>query len=31
VAGPMRTMGYNSPMVAPSRRFYEVEIPVRLR
>lgn len=29
VAGPMRTMGYNSPMVPPSRRFFEIEIPVR--
>jgi hypothetical protein len=28
VAGPMRTMGYNSPMVPPSLRFYEVEIPL---
>lgn len=27
-AGPMRTMGYNSPMVPPSMRFFEVEIPV---
>lgn len=29
VAGPMRSMGYNSPMVRGSRRFFEVEIPVR--
>ncbi len=28
---PMRTMGYNSPMVPKSRRFFEVEIPVRRR
>ncbi|MBK8978849.1 MAG: heme-binding protein [Planctomycetes bacterium] len=28
-AGPLRTMGYNSPMVPAGRRFYEVEIPIR--
>jgi hypothetical protein len=28
-AGPLRTMGYNSPMVPANRRFYEVEMPVR--
>ena len=27
--GPLRTMGHNSPMVPASRRFFEVEIPVR--
>ncbi len=31
LAGPMRTMGYNSPMVPVSRRFFEVELPVRAR
>jgi hypothetical protein len=29
VAGPFRTMGYNSPMVPSARRFFEVELPVR--
>jgi hypothetical protein len=29
-AGPVRTMGYNDPRVPASRRFFEVEIPVRL-
>ncbi len=28
-SGPLRVMGYNSPFVAASRRFTEVEIPVR--
>jgi uncharacterized surface protein with fasciclin (FAS1) repeats len=28
-AGPLRTMGYNSPMVPANRRYYEVEMPVR--
>jgi uncharacterized surface protein with fasciclin (FAS1) repeats len=28
-AGPLRTMGYNSPMVPSARRFFEVEMPVR--
>ena len=28
-AGPLRTMGYNSPMVPANRRFFEVEMPVR--
>ncbi len=27
-AGEVRTMGYNSPMVATARRFFEVQIPV---
>lgn len=27
-AGPMRVLGYNSPMVGGPRRFYEVQIPV---
>lgn len=27
-AGPMRTMGYNSPMVGRDRRYFEVQIPV---
>ena len=29
VAGPMRTMGYNSPSVAGNRRYFEVQIPVK--
>lgn len=29
VAGDMRTMGYNSPMVRGSRRTFEVQVPVR--
>jgi hypothetical protein len=28
-AGPLRVMGYNSPFVPASRRYFEVEIPVR--
>lgn len=28
-SGPLRVMGYNSPFVAASKRFTEVEIPVR--
>jgi len=28
-AGPLRMMGFNSPMVVGKRRYYEVEIPVR--
>lgn len=28
VAGPLRVMGYNSPMVPAERRFFEVQIPV---
>lgn len=27
-AGPMRTMGYNSPSVAGNRRYFEVQIPI---
>lgn len=29
VAGPLRQFGYNSPMVPNSRRYFEVQIPVR--
>jgi len=29
VTGPLRVMGYNSPMVPGDRRFFEVQIPVR--
>ena len=29
IAGSMRSMGYNSPMVPRSRRYFEVQIPVR--
>jgi hypothetical protein len=29
VAGPLRTMGYNSPMVSRDRRYFEVQLPVR--
>ena len=29
VAGPLRTMGYNSPMVSRSKQYYEVQIPVK--
>lgn len=28
IVGPMRSMGYNSPMVPSSRRLFEVQIPV---
>ena len=28
-SGPIRIMGHNSPMVPASRRFFEVELPVR--
>lgn len=28
-AGPVRTMGYNSPMVPRDRRYFEVQLPVR--
>lgn len=28
-AGPLRTMGYNSPMVPRDRRYFEVQLPVR--
>lgn len=28
VAGPLRTMGYNSPMVGRDRRYFEVQLPV---
>jgi NADH dehydrogenase [ubiquinone] 1 alpha subcomplex assembly factor 1 len=31
VAGPARQFGYNSPMVSSSRRYFEVQIPVRER
>jgi hypothetical protein len=31
VAGPLRTMGYNSPMVARDRRCFEVQLPVARR
>jgi hypothetical protein len=27
--GPLRVMGYNSPMVPARKRFFEVELPVR--
>lgn len=30
-AGPMRTMVYNSPSVGAERRYFEVQIPLRLR
>ena len=30
-AGPLRTMGYNSPMVRRDRRYFEVQLPVRSR
>ncbi|MFO1032277.1 MAG: heme-binding protein [Planctomycetota bacterium] len=30
-AGPMRTMGYNSPMVPNDERYFEVQLPVRRR
>lgn len=29
VAGPLRTMGYNSPMVGRSRNYFEVQLPIR--
>ncbi len=29
VAGPLRVMGYNSPMVPVKNRYYEVEVPIR--
>ena len=28
-AGPIRTMGYNSPSVGGDRRYFEVQLPVR--
>lgn len=31
VAGPLRTMGYNSPMVSRDRRYFEVQLPVQKR
>lgn len=31
VVGPLRVMGWNSPSVRGDRRFYEVELPLRLR
>lgn len=31
VVGPMRVMGWNGPSVRRDRRFYEVELPIRLR
>jgi monofunctional biosynthetic peptidoglycan transglycosylase len=31
IAGPARQFGYNSPMVSSSRRYFEVQIPVRER
>jgi hypothetical protein len=27
-AGPLRVMGYNSPMIPADRRFFEVQIPI---
>lgn len=30
-AGPSRTMGWNSPMIAEARRFGEVQIPIRAK
>lgn len=30
-AGPLRVMGFNSPMVRGERRYFEVQIPVRTR
>jgi hypothetical protein len=29
IAGPLRSMGYNSPMVPASRSYFEVQLPVR--
>jgi len=29
IAGPLRTMGYNSPMVPRDRRYFEVQLPVQ--
>ncbi len=31
VAGQLRTMGYNSPMVSRDRRYFEVQLPVQKR
>jgi hypothetical protein len=31
VAGPQRTMGYNSPSMPDDRRYFEVQVPVRPR
>lgn len=31
VAGPLRVMGYNSPMVPTDRRYAEVQLPVRVK
>jgi hypothetical protein len=30
-AGPLRTMGYNSPSVGADRRYFEVQLPIRRR
>lgn len=30
-AGPLRTMGYNSPSIGADRRYFEVQLPVRRR
>lgn len=29
VAGPMRVLGYNSPMVPPAKRYWEVQLPIK--
>ena len=31
VAGPLRSMGYNSPMVPAARSYFEVQVPVRAK
>jgi hypothetical protein len=31
VCGPWRTMGWNSPMVADARKFWELQVHVRLK
>ncbi|MFM7280657.1 MAG: heme-binding protein [Planctomycetia bacterium] len=31
VCGPMRSMGWNSPMVPDARRYWEIQLPVRLK
>ncbi|MFZ5833408.1 MAG: heme-binding protein [Planctomycetota bacterium] len=31
IAGPLRVMGYNSPMVPASKRLFEVQIPIEKR
>lgn len=31
VCGPMRSMGWNSPMVPDARRYWEIQLPIRIK